>query len=380
MQLDIQTLLFVSSLVSATSALLFMLDVSRHADQPGYQWWGLAFIFTFVSGLAFGMAAVSAPWLFALGNGFAMLACAMLWVGARRISGRTTHIALWGGPPAVIVVGTLLFAQPYNSWSGFAPFSLAVSVYVLLAAWACWRPAGPRLQNHVVLATVWGLAGLFYLARTIGFVVNGPAESRFASGTGAEVATIAVLLLIVISSFSMAALGKEMSELELHKAATRDGLTGLLNRSEFARLANRALENAAQSHSDVAMLLLDMDHFKRINDTFGHAVGDQVLVAGAHAVTRCLRSDDLFCRYGGEEFAVFLPNVSPIHARLIAERIIHAMRLVAINAEPGTIKPTISIGMSSGLYDLSDLLTKADSALYRAKDAGRDQLVISEAA
>ena len=209
----------------------------------------------------------------------------------------------------------------------------------------------------------------------------GPEDPRFSVFFGSEATTIAVLLAIVISSFSLVALGKELNQLALRRAATRDGLTGVLNRTEFSRLAAEWL--LAGRGEDVVVLLLDLDHFKRINDTYGHAAGDAVLVRCAEVVSRCLRNEDLFCRYGGEEFAALLPGTPHERATSIADRINGAVRSVVVVESGGVIRPTVSVGLAGGRageVDLSALLSRADTALYQAKQMGRNRVVPFDAA
>jgi len=174
----------------------------------------------------------------------------------------------------------------------------------------------------------------------------------------------------------MVALGKEVSEAALKVAATRDGLTGALNRSEFTRLAEREIRSAAEGGESHALLLLDLDHFKRVNDTHGHAIGDEVLASVATAVSRRLGPRDLFCRYGGEEFAALLPGASPELAGIVAERVLRAVRAVTVWTPSGPLRPTTSIGIATASIesiDLGALMRCADIALYRAKRGGRDR-------
>ena len=161
----------------------------------------------------------------------------------------------------------------------------------------------------------------------------------------------------------------------LTRSAMTDGLTGVANRRAFDEALDRELARANRSANEVSLLLLDLDHFKVLNDRFGHAVGDEVLARVARELSVTLRPSDTFARYGGEEFAVILPETSSRAASEIAERLRLAMGAVIA---PDGQQVTISIGSATvdpiqGL-DANLLIRTADRALYRAKESGRDRV------
>jgi diguanylate cyclase (GGDEF)-like protein len=164
-------------------------------------------------------------------------------------------------------------------------------------------------------------------------------------------------------------------------AAITDGLTGLRSRRFFEQALHAESMRATRTGSDLAMLLLDIDHFKTVNDTYGHNAGDQVLVEIAHRLGGLVRPGDLVARYGGEEFAVLMPGASPQTAREVAERIRRgvAMAPMAIG-EDRLHQVTISAG-ASGMpvpcADAGELVLAADRALYAAKGAGRNRVAAS---
>jgi diguanylate cyclase (GGDEF)-like protein/PAS domain S-box-containing protein len=161
--------------------------------------------------------------------------------------------------------------------------------------------------------------------------------------------------------------------------ASLDGLTGIFNRRHFFELSEAELDRARRHDSPVSLILFDLDHFKEINDTYGHQCGDEVLRAVAEAGNEKLRSFDLFGRYGGEEFAVLLPEVDPEGALAIAERLRRG--IAAVEEDLGGIGVTASFGvasmLSTGSLAFDDLLRLADEALYRAKQRGRDRVELA---
>lgn len=162
----------------------------------------------------------------------------------------------------------------------------------------------------------------------------------------------------------------------LHESSIRDGLTGLFNHRYFFQVLNRDFTLARRNKSDYACLLLDLDHFKRINDTFGHPFGDEVLKGVAEVMLERVRGTDLVARYGGEEFAVLLPGADLEGATLLAETIRAKIAERVFIYGTDAVRVTVSIGVGSlhaHVPDSSqDLLAITDKALYRAKSAGRN--------
>ena len=170
---------------------------------------------------------------------------------------------------------------------------------------------------------------------------------------------------------------------KLEHLSTHDHLTGMLNRAAFVERSQRALVRLAHDSRPVAMLMLDLDWFKKVNDTYGHLAGDEVLKAVSEAVIQTLRPNELLGRIGGEEFALLLQGVDGHEACATAERLCKAVRALALEQDDGQVlRPTISIGVAAltrtpGNYGLGQLLKLADMALYATKDNGRDGYSLS---
>ncbi|HEY5995960.1 MAG TPA: diguanylate cyclase, partial [Candidatus Deferrimicrobiaceae bacterium] len=168
-----------------------------------------------------------------------------------------------------------------------------------------------------------------------------------------------------------------IAEARLVEMATRDSLTGLLTRREMLRLADRERDKAIRSGRPLSAILVDIDHFKRINDSRGHGVGDLAIQGLARTMGATLRSYDIICRYGGEEFLAITPEMELGQVVLIAERLRQAVESEAIpveGAEP--IRLTVSAGVSSlaNGESIESLISRADAALYSAKQAGRNRV------
>ncbi|GAB2585805.1 diguanylate cyclase [Dyella jejuensis] len=187
------------------------------------------------------------------------------------------------------------------------------------------------------------------------------------------------LLLTVLASIGLWLLRLKRSQLRFMRLARRDGLTGIFNRQHFVDEAEQTLRYAAKSMRMACLILIDLDHFKLINDTHGHTAGDHVLRRAVAVCQQHLHSCDVFGRIGGEEFGILLPESSVIQALERAERL-----RVAISTTPEGESQDITVSASFGIastqhegYDLRRLLIAADSALYRAKRDGRNRVVVS---
>ena len=166
---------------------------------------------------------------------------------------------------------------------------------------------------------------------------------------------------------------------ELEQRSNEDGLTGLYNRRYLNQEFKREFRRCKRNGSILTVMMLDIDHFKALNDRYGHLLGDQVLIELAQLLKRNLqRASDSLYRYGGEEFTVLLPDTDEIGARELAYKLATAVRQHEFDTDQGPLRITISIGVAVAAADVYDqptqLLAVADEALYRAKAAGRDQI------
>ena len=201
------------------------------------------------------------------------------------------------------------------------------------------------------------------------------------------------LRLIAVFSLSGAGAGAVLSalterlgrrafrlELELERVASRDSLTGVYNRRAFLERLEQERIRADRTGKTLSLLLLDIDSFKRINDTWGHPVGDEVIRSVAHAAREVLREMDFVGRLGGEEFAVALPETDGRGAREVAERVRAAVSEASVRAGPETVHFTVSVGVASRLPSetVDAILSRSDAALYRAKRSGRNRVCAEE--
>ncbi len=164
--------------------------------------------------------------------------------------------------------------------------------------------------------------------------------------------------------------------------ATRDPLTGLANRMHIMETLDREVQRTERQHTPVSVIMVDLDHFKRINDTHGHPAGDEVLRQASARMNDAIRSYDAVGRYGGEEFIVVLPGADLKTASIVAERLRRAISDCCVRLPTGNLQVTASLGVSAiggGVpIDPEELVKRADAALYQAKDEGRNRVVCAQ--
>jgi diguanylate cyclase (GGDEF)-like protein len=222
-----------------------------------------------------------------------------------------------------------------------------------------------------------GAYDLLDLGSTNGSFVGGRPVHRAALKSGDRIQLGSEL------TFRFAILDEEEETLQrkLYESSMRDVLTGLMNRGSLFEHLTRRVERFKRDRTDVAVLIIDADHFKQVNDRFGHAAGDEVLRAIALAGMRVLGETDVFARYGGEEFAVLSRADGP-QARELAEKVRQAIGALWVEVGAGAIAVTVSVGVATlsecEIVDGLELFARADARLYAAKRAGRNQVCAIE--
>jgi diguanylate cyclase (GGDEF)-like protein len=167
---------------------------------------------------------------------------------------------------------------------------------------------------------------------------------------------------------------------KLEHIVTLDPLTGLYNRRHFFELTQQELDRSRRYNRPLSVIMLDIDHFKQVNDQFGHLVGDRVIVEVARRIQKALRRVDLACRYGGEEFAVLLPETPVIQGEMVASRLWRLVTEQPTVSGELKLKITVSVGVATyqhdGAIEVDTLLDRADRAMYAAKESGRNRVMV----
>jgi two-component system, cell cycle response regulator len=231
-------------------------------------------------------------------------------------------------------------------------------------------------------ARIFKVEGRFYvedLGSTNGTRVNGeriPAPVKLADGDRIQLGESTLLRVTLVNAHEAAAARK------LYDAAVRDPLTQLYNRGHFDERLIAEFAFAIRHGVPLTVMMLDIDHFKRVNDTHGHPAGDAVLVAVAKAVSASVRAEDELARYGGEELVIIARGIDHISSLQMAERVRAAIEALEVPIESGALRVTASIGVATMdpetvFAQPEELLSAADRAVYRAKDLGRNRVCSS---
>ncbi len=243
----------------------------------------------------------------------------------------------------------------------------------------CYAPLRERRSRWLTGAT-FAVAALLLLYRSLEVLIGPPEQLSFLAVLPFRTLSLLIgFVTIIMSSFGFLLMTRERADRENERLATLDSLTEIFNRRTFLELAQKELARHHRSRRPLSLLMVDFDHFKRINDTHGHLIGDAVLKAFTAATLTCLRRNDVLGRYGGEEFAILLPETDPEGAIIFAERLRARVAEVRIRSGTTAVGCTVSIGVTGLSFeekaDLDNILRIVDEALFAAKAAGRNQVV-----
>jgi len=376
MALDSMTLDIVATMVAALLGAM-LLHFGRQENTPALRWWGAAYILGAVAiSLWTLIGELYGELLSLVLSSIGLIATAMVWNAARVFHGKPPSVpGLALGAIVWIVSGMLLdpSAQALRLTIGAA----IVVVYATLTAAELWQERRRTLHKRWPALIVPVMHGFVLMLPILLGNVLRDADGAFAAAW-VTIFSIELVLYAVGTVFVIFMLVSERIVSAHKRAATTDPLTGLLNRRGFAEACAQMIDREAREQRPVSALIFDIDHFKSINDSFGHAEGDEVLKLFANVVVNNLRLTDLSGRIGGEEFAALLP-CSIEEAMVAAERVREAFEASGVVCEDKPVATTVSIGVAGGpaSTELDVLLAAADTALYKAKRSGRNRVEAS---
>lgn len=375
--LDVFSLRVAFAVVALALLVLFYLVTFRATKSEYSAWWCLAVAAFLLGSSAYLLNGTwHQRWANPAGNAVLVLGAGCVWGAARSLRMKTVQRWQLAAAPVGTAILSALDNPSVNNWSGGPYFLLSMSLMIALAAGELWRRRSGYHGAEMSMAVISGLVALFYLFRCGAFVLDGPGGSIFQTYFGSAVTTLLTITLLIVVSFSIAALSAEQATQALRVRASHDGLTGLLNRAAFLSLLEDKLGVRRGAESFGSLVMADLDHFKAVNDRSGHAAGDAALNAFASACRESVRSNDLVGRYGGEEFILFLPGATPEQASRVTEQISSTMK----DSDAGFALPTVSYGIApvrAAGDALKTAIAAADAALYQAKAHGRDRSILA---
>ena len=381
MNLDVNTLFLVTIYVEAILGLLLLFAWVQNTAIYAVAWWGFADLMRAASIMLFGKyGSVSDLISIDLANAILFTAFAVTWTGARVFDHRKPRwILLFAGAALWLVLYRIPAIQ--NSWDlRMLLASGIITAYTWATAYEFWRGRSEPLVSRWPAIFMFFAHGALYLLRTPFGAMLAPVNNQVFASVWITVLSFEALLFTIAIAFILLAMAKERTEHRHKTAALIDPLTGIANRRAFLQDAEVQLKRQATEPRPMAVMLLDLDNFKGINDRFGHAIGDRVLQMFAEVGSGCMRRYDIFGRLGGEEFAALLVDTSRERALAVAEQIRSSFVEVTGMVEGKPVVATVSIGVVisyDAVLDLSALLAQADHALYRAKDNGRNRIEIA---
>jgi diguanylate cyclase (GGDEF)-like protein len=366
----------MGSFASACAGVVLIVAWWQHRKVPALALWGLgnfvdtAGIFCLMVG-----PVIQRPALIMLADALVALGPGLIWKAARSLDGKPAPwaIAVLGG----VIVG-LASASPTTRSAINTLCFTSSALYLFAAAFSLWRSREERLAARwplIILtaldASVSAVAGYAFLRgridqNTVPTVLSPAGLIHFES----------MLFLLGTAAFLLAFV-REREEAASNIAASTDPLTGIANRGGFMLRADRVVERCRRDGSPVSVLMFDLDRFKEINDTFGHPVGDAVLLKFCEVASSSLRANDVFGRIGGEEFAVVFPGSGIEAAWARADRIRMSFMEACRKVGEFEVDATVSGGVATSAAprrSLDMLLVSADVALYNAKTEGRNRI------
>lgn len=378
MSLDTSTLYLVATMVAAMLGAM-LLFFGQQEKIPALKWWGSAYLLGAASVALWTLAGGALGQMLSLAlNAIGFAACGMVWNASRVFHGRKPNLPglVLGAVAWIAAVMTLpLEASALRMTIGAG----IVAIYAALTANELWSERRKALQRRWPALVVPVLHGfVLMLPILLGDLLH-PRGNPFSDSVWMTVFAIELVLYAVGTVFVIFMLVSERTVSAHKTAASMDPLTGMFNRRGFAEACARVIEREAKAGRPVTVMIFDIDHFKSINDRFGHPAGDEILKLFSAVVVNSLRISDLSGRIGGEEFAALLPCALE-EGVIVAERVRETFESSGIVDEAGPVDTTVSIGVAGGPAgtELEVLLAAADTALYQAKRGGRNRVEAAE--
>ena len=378
---DLKTIIFMSMLLTFMLSMLLAITRTHHKEVHGPGYWAVGNLVIGL-GMVLVLIQLDAPKVIFLPSMALIGAGLSLYInGIQAFIGRKPDHRI-----PIIVFGLLALIDAYfmlirhDILLAIVLSALIFSaIYFYSARLTFSRDEGVVGNLFWIVSSLYLLMALLMLGRAV-YASQASAEvfESFATWPiNAYTFMLGAVSQFFISSLFVLMLSYKLNQ-SLESIATIDGLTSILNRRGLEDAALKMQDMCKRINLSMTVILIDIDHFKKVNDKYGHLTGDDVLRHIAKVVAGILRSSDVFGRYGGEEFCAFLPNTTESDAIGLAERIRAGVEASPLKLERGPIKTTISIGVADSVragYDFKGLIAAADGALYSAKNGGRNQVV-----
>jgi diguanylate cyclase (GGDEF)-like protein len=380
--LDIRTLYLTVVIINIQMAIMMLYVRRVNSDYPPAKDWAIG-----ATLIALGVIMVSfrdlMPLFFSIILGYGIILSGQLYLalGIARAAGRR--------PPkraGVIILGLTILVYFRFMLAGITVFerlaihATSTTLFMVYTIFACLKAPQKELRKSFFM-----VAGLTLIC-TVGFLLrvmeaySSSLEGSFPTSALQSVSILFVIVYYCSLGIMLTLIPSQRLQMELKQQASHDSLTQLLNRRAFASQVDRDWARTKRHGKAISGLMVDIDDFKKINDHFGHAVGDAVLVAVAKEIQKLVRQEDVLARYGGEEFIVMLPDTGLQEALIVAERIRDKIKSLELPGLNGKSRIAVSIGLSERVsidQSWENLVNMEDQALYQAKQQGRNRICVA---
>lgn len=382
MTIDAFTVLLFGLLVKLVLGGLFLFFWWRSRRAPWFAWWGVCLLLGAVSSFFFVYGFEGTLPALVVAAGFLTAAMGCCWQGARAFQSRPIRWAPIIAAPALWLAACLMPGFLENVTFRIVLSSCLLGGLAGLTAYEFWRGRQERLPSRwPIIALFASLAAIFMIRIPLLGLAPYPVGALPVQPSWIAGFNIVMFFHTVTLAVLLVSLTTERLELQQRNRAQTDPLTGALNRRAFMIRGRRLILRHQRGALPLCLLFLDLDHFKMLNDRFGHSGGDDVLMRFVAIVHNNIRPDDFLFRMGGEEFCCLLPQTQTEQAFQVAERIRRRWEEETIEIAGVPVKVTVSIGIAPAAtfgYDADTLVRKADAAVYVAKRQGRNSVVIAK--
>ena len=376
--MDSRTLIFCILLIVGFYSLIHLILWKTYPHIGGLRYWFWGYISAFLNILLFLISPPIPPALYV-----ALLQILLLGAGigcllgiASYVEARISYRVIWATLVITLIVSLVLDFFDVSHIFIFGLGSTVSGVFFIWASRVGWPETAARYPARFLFSLTTLAHGVFLFVRNW-VLLHAKAHFLFWHNQWHIEQVILLEQLIVVNMFSlsMILLVNERHVGELRQLAEYDFLTNVYNRRAFLKSLDQASSFAKRTNTPLSVLIFDIDHFKNINDSYGHDVGDMILKSVSESAVQALRTEDVMGRMGGEEFAIFLPNTEIQAALVVAERIRETVAAKSFTVKSNVISCSISIGVSelSAHETITNVLRRGDQAMYLAKAYGRNR-------
>lgn len=366
-----------------TGVVVHVINWRLHRNMRGPGWWVIGFTIHVIGAALMTMRGYIPYWMVIVYSPLLVFGYVIVLYGLARYNGRPFNMQVLGSCMTALIIGALYFTKIEDVPMARSAIHGVVLSIVLILMLNELRYVALKDGVGTVLLLVLAYAlsiPTFFLPLAIIYIIQPGVQSPMDASVILTTMYLVLMILESMSIFGFVLMTAGRSQRELRTLAMTDVLTGLPNRRAFSAEVTRALEENARNGMPIGLSIIDVDHFKKVNDDFGHDIGDRVLLHIAKTIESAMRKSDFVARIGGEEFAMILRVRDESELAQVIERVRQCVEEHPADTSRDELKCTVSIGaaiVNNEVNDYDGLYNKADMALYKAKAEGRNLTVLA---